>query len=88
MKRLQGYIYFGSLCAGMLFVEYEILQRVGVVFVVCASACVLGTLAGALYRAPEGDERAEGLDIRAKKRPSGFISSVRSSQRQLKRGWT
>jgi hypothetical protein len=87
MKWLQGYIYLGSLCAGMLLVEYEALPRVGAVFVMGASACVLAALAGALYRAPEGNERADGLHLRPKKRPSGFISAVRS-HRQLRRGWT
>jgi len=88
MKRLQGYLYWGSLWAGMLLVEYEVLPRVGAVFVMCSSACVLAALAGALYRAPEGNERADGLHLRPKKRPSGFISAVRSSHRQVRQGWT
>jgi hypothetical protein len=88
MKQLRRWIYLGPLSAGILFAEYEVLQRLGGVFVVFAGACALAIVAGALYRAPEGYEGADGFHIRPRKRSSGFGSAVRPSQRQMRRGWT
>ena len=88
MKQLRTWIYLAPLSAGILFVEYEILQRLGGVFAVFAGACGLAAVAGTLYRAPEGDEDADGLHIRPRKRLSGFVPAVRPSHRQMRRGWT
>ena len=41
--------------------EYEILLRLGGVFVVLATAFALAAVSRALYRAPEADERANGF---------------------------
>jgi len=51
-------------CVGTVFLEYEMLLLFGAAFVVFAAACALAVILGALYRAPEGDERADGLHIR------------------------
>jgi hypothetical protein len=55
---------------------------------VFAGACALAIVAGALYRAPEGHEGADGFHIRPRKRSSSFVSALRPSQRQMRRGWT
>jgi hypothetical protein len=68
MKNVAGLICLISFCAGTVFVEYEILLVFGGAFVVFAGASALGVISGALYRAPEGDERADGLHIRQRNR--------------------
>jgi hypothetical protein len=88
MNRLLGYVYLGSLSAGTVFAEYEILQLLGGIFVVFSGDCVLATVAAALFRLPEGHERADGFHIRPRKPSSSFVSAVRPSQRQMRRGWT
>jgi hypothetical protein len=45
----------------------------GAAFVVFAVAGALAVIAGALYRAPEGDERADGLHIRQRNRARPFL---------------
>jgi hypothetical protein len=87
MNRLREYIYLASFSAGVVFGEYAILQRLGGVFVAVAGVCALAMIAGALYRAPEGEGRANGLPIRQRKRPSSFASALRP-QRQMRPGWT
>ena len=51
-------------CAGTVFLEYKMLLLFGSAFVVFAAACGVALISGALYCAPEGDERADGLHIR------------------------
>jgi hypothetical protein len=87
MKQLRGWIYLGSFSAGTVFVEYEILQRLGGAFVLLATLSVFAAVAGALYRAPQGAERADALHIRRRHRPSILLPAVRPSQRQIRRGW-
>jgi hypothetical protein len=88
MNQLKRWIYRGSLSAGILLAEYEILQRFGGSFVVFAAVCALATIAGTLYLAPIGHERADGFHLRPRKEPSAFLSAIRPSQRQMRRGWT
>ena len=88
MKHVAGSICLGAFCAGTVLAEYEILLRLGTVFVVLAAAFALALVSGALYRAPEADERADGLHVRQRNRLPGFLRPIRPFQRQMRRGWT
>jgi hypothetical protein len=57
-------ICFALFCAGTVFLEYKMLLFFGAAFVAFAAVSALALIWGALYRAPEGDERADGLHIR------------------------
>jgi hypothetical protein len=72
-KKVAGLISLGLFCAGIIFVDYELLLHFGAVFVVFAAACALVVILGALYRAPEGDERADGLHIQQHNRSRPFL---------------
>jgi hypothetical protein len=72
-KKVAGLICLAWICAGTVFVEYEMLLLCGAAFVVSAAACAVAVISGALYRAPEGDERADGLHIRKRNRPRPFL---------------
>jgi len=88
MNQLRRWIYRSSLSGGILLAEYEILQRLGGSFVLFAVVCALATIGGALYLAPIGHERADGFHLRPRKEPFAFLSAIRPSQRQMRRGWT
>jgi len=45
----------------------------GAAFIAFAAASVLAVISGALYIAPEGAERADGLHIRQCNRPKRFL---------------
>jgi len=72
-KKLTGLICLAWVCAGTVFVEYEMLLLCRAAFVVSAAACAVAMISGALYRAPEGDERADGLHIRERNRRRPFL---------------
>src|SRR5512132_4010672 len=72
-KKVAGLICLALFCAGTVFLEYEMLLRFGTAFVVFAAACALAVISGALYSAPEGDERGDGLHIRQRNRPRRFL---------------
>jgi hypothetical protein len=72
-KKVAGLIWLALFCAGTVFLEYKMLVFFGVAFVVFAAACALAVISGALYRAPEGDERADELHIRQRNRPRPFL---------------
>jgi hypothetical protein len=72
-KKVAGLICLAWICAGTVFVEYEMLLLSGAAFVVSAAACAVAVISGALYRAPEGDQRADGLHIRERNRPRHFF---------------
>jgi hypothetical protein len=63
-KKLAGMICLAFFCAGTVFLEYKMLLLFGAAFVVFAAASALAVISGALYGAPQGDERADGLHIR------------------------
>lgn len=63
-KKVAGLIFLASVCAGTVFLEYKTLLLCGAAFVVSVAACAVAVISDALYRAPEGDERADGLHIR------------------------
>jgi hypothetical protein len=72
-KKVAGLICLAWICAGTVFVEYEMLLLCRAAFVVSAAACAVAVISGALYRAPEGDERADGLHIRERNPPRPFL---------------
>ena len=88
MKATAALMCVGSLYAGALWVAYQTALLLGVGCFLFAGGSALTLLAAALYRAPEGHERADGFHIRPRKRPSRFVPAVRPSQRQMRRGWT
>ena len=72
-KKIAELICLAWICAGTVFVEYEMLLLCRAAFVVSAAACAVAVISGALYRAPEGDERADGLHIRERNRSRAFL---------------
>jgi hypothetical protein len=73
-KKVAGLICLALFCAGTVFLEYKMLLLFGAAFVAFAAASALAVISGALYRAPEGDERADGLHIRQRNRPALQVS--------------
>jgi hypothetical protein len=72
-KKVAGLICLALFCVGTVFLEYEMLLLFRAAFVVFAAACAFAVILGALYRAPEGDERGDGLHIRQRNRPRRFL---------------
>ena len=70
-KKVAGLISLALFCAGTVFLEYKMLLLFGGI-VVFTAAGALAVISGALYRAPEGDERPDGLHIRQRNRPRPF----------------
>jgi hypothetical protein len=88
MKIIAGIICLASFCAGTIWVEYEAISRFGGAFILIAGASALAVLSGALFRAPEGYEDANGLHVRPGNRRFGHSRHVRLSQQQVRRKWT
>jgi hypothetical protein len=61
MKQIIGLLCSASFCVGAAWVEYQIMLHLGSVVILFAVASVLAALSGALFRAPEGYERADGF---------------------------
>ena len=74
-KKVAGLICLALFCAGTVFLEYEMLLLLGAAFVILAAALALAVISGALYRAPEGDERADGLHIRQRNQSRSLPSA-------------
>ena len=72
-KKVAGLICLVSFCAGTVFLEYKMLLLFGAALAVFAAASALAVILVALYRAPEGDERPDGLHIRQRNRPKRFV---------------
>jgi len=70
-----GVICLASFGAGIVFLEYKMLLLFGAAFVVFAAASGLAVISRALYRAPDGDERGDGLHIRERNRPRAFLGT-------------
>jgi hypothetical protein len=87
MKKMAGLICLASFCAGTIWVEYEVISRLGGVFVFIAAGFALALLSRALFRAPEGHEGPSGL-VRPHTRRFEPTRQVRLSQRQVRREWT
>jgi hypothetical protein len=79
MKKTAGLISLASFCAGTIWLEYEVISRFGSAFILVAAASALAVLLGALFRAPEGYEGANGLHVRPGNRRFGPTRHVRLS---------
>ena len=79
-KKVAGLISVGLFCGSTIFLEYKMLLLFGAAFVVFAAACALAVISRALYRAPEGDERADGLHIQQHNRSRPFLWHVRQAR--------
>jgi hypothetical protein len=88
MKKIAGLMCLASVCASVIFIEYEAISRLGGAFVITAGGFSLALLTSALCRAPQGYEGADGLHLRTRNRRSGLTRRVRFSQGQLRRRWT
>jgi hypothetical protein len=85
MKKTAGLICLASFCAGTIWLEYQVISRFGSAFILIAGASALAVLAGALFRAPEGNEDANGLNVGHGNRRFRPTRYVRHSQRQVRR---
>src|SRR5438132_11142932 len=88
MKNIAGIICLASFCAGAVWVEYEAISRFGGAFILIAGASALAVLSGALFRAPEGYEGANGLHVRPGNRRFGHHRHFRFHQGKLRGEWT
>jgi hypothetical protein len=87
MKKTVVLICLALFCTGVVWVEYEIMAHFGSGLILFGVASALAALFGALVRAPEGYERADGFHVRRRDR-SGLARFVRLSQRRMRREWT
>ena len=71
-----GLICLALFCVSTVFLEYEMLLVFGAAFIVFAAASTLAVIFGVLYRAPEGDERDNGLHIPSLRRGARRILRV------------
>jgi hypothetical protein len=71
-KRVTGSLCLVFFCVGIVFLEYKMLLLFGAAFIAFAAVFALAVISTALYRAPEGDERPDGLHIRHQNRPKRF----------------
>ena len=74
MKATATLMCVGSLYATACWVAYQTALLLGVGCFLFAVGSALTLLVAALYRAPEGHERADGFHIRPRKRPSALCS--------------
>jgi hypothetical protein len=72
-RKVAELICLALFCAGTIFLEYKMLLFFGAAFVAFAGASALAVISSVLYRTPEGDERADGLHIRQRNRPTPFL---------------
>jgi hypothetical protein len=87
MKQTVRLICLALFCAGAVWVEFQMVLRFGSGLVLFVVASALAVLFGALVRAPEGHERADGFHVRARDQ-SRLSRSVRLSEQRMRREWT
>jgi hypothetical protein len=63
MIALTSLVVFGASAA---WTDYKLVAHAGIAFSLFASVAVLGSLLGAMLRAPEGYEDAHGFHVRAR----------------------
>jgi hypothetical protein len=80
MKHTAGLMCLGSLYAGALCIEYQTALLLGTGCFLFAAGSALALLAAALYRAPEGHERADGFHVRPRNRRASPVRHIRFSQ--------
>jgi len=80
MKHVAAFTCLGALYTGALWIEYRTALLLGTSGVLFGVGSALALLANALYRAPEGDERADAFYVRARNRRATAFRYVRFSQ--------
>jgi hypothetical protein len=70
----------GSLYAGALWIEYQTALLLGAGCLLLVGGAALALVAVALYRAPEGSERSDGLHIRRSDRRTTSVRPIRFAQ--------
>ena len=76
-RRIMESICLGSFCAGAVWLEFETMLYFGSALTLSTVVFALAALSTALYRAPEGDERADGFHVRPRDRRSGLVRHLR-----------
>jgi len=76
-RRIIGSICLGSFCAGAVWLEFEIILYFGSALSLSTVVFALAALSTAKYRAPEGDEQADGFHVRPRDRRSGLLRHLR-----------
>jgi hypothetical protein len=80
MKNVAGLMCLGSLYAGALWTEYQIALLLGIGCLFFFGGSALTLVAAALYRAPEGCERSDGLHITRRDRRPNLVRHTRFAQ--------
>ena len=70
----------GALYAGALWIEYQTALLLGTGCFLFAAGSALIVLAAALYRAPEGHEQRDGLQVRPRKHRPNLVRHIKFSQ--------
>jgi hypothetical protein len=81
MKQIIGLICLSLVCLGIAWVEYQMVLHFRSPLILIALVAVLGALSVALFRAPEGYERADGFHVCARDPRPRRDRGVRLAQR-------
>ena len=81
MKQIIGLICLFLVCLGIAWVEYQMVVHFRSALILIALVAVLGALSVALFRAPEGYERADGFHVCARDPRPRRDRGVRLAQR-------
>lgn len=81
MKQIIGLICLFLVCLGIAWVEYQMVLHFRSPLILIALVAVLGALSVALFRAPEGYERADGFHVCARDPRPRRARGVRLAQR-------
>jgi hypothetical protein len=80
MKYTTALMCVGSLYAGALWTEYQIALLLGIGGFLLVGGSGLALVAAALYRAPEGCGRSDGLHLRRSDRRTTLVRHIRFAQ--------
>jgi hypothetical protein len=80
MKQIIGLICLSLVCLGIAWVEYQMVVHFRSALILIALVAVLGALSVALFRAPEGYERADGFHVCARDPRPRRVRGVRLAQ--------
>jgi len=81
MKQIIGLICLSLVCLGIAWVEYQMIVHFRSALILIALVVVLGALSVALFRAPEGYERADGFRVCARAARPRRVRDVGLAQR-------
>jgi hypothetical protein len=80
MKHVAGLMWLGSLYTGAIWIEYQTALLLGTGCFLFGVGSTLAVLASTLYRAPEGDERPDGLHVGRARGGASSFRYIRFSQ--------